>query len=69
MKVEVWGRTKSYRFNDQFDIDFLPQDKEKEKRRRKKKSDQQPGWGEGAGEYNQLPVQSPSCRLTRFTIT
>lgn len=62
MKVEVWGRTKSYRFNDQFDIDFLP----KEKWGKKKKSDQQPGWGGGSitnFQFKVLPADSPGSQL------
>lgn len=58
-------------------ISGLPSPREEEKKNKEKKkkekiaSDQQQEGKLGAGmeEYNQLPVQSPPCRLTRATIT
>lgn len=55
------GGTESYRFNDQFYIKTSFPKKEPVTSNRGRKL--------GRREHNQLPVQSPSCRLTQSTIT
>ncbi|MEQ2212526.1 hypothetical protein XENOCAPTIV_000854 [Xenoophorus captivus] len=58
------GGAKSYRFNDQYDTDFLPKNNEKKK---KKASDQQQEGKLTWGEYiTNFQFKSPSCRLTQI---
>lgn len=70
------GGIKSYRFNDQFDIERLPSQTNKTKKKRKRASDQQQeektqeerGGRRGGGnitnfQFKVLPADSPSPRL------
>lgn len=65
------GGAKVKRLNAGFDIrTSLPQEEKKEKKETQASDQQQEvkvGGGARMEEYNQLPVQSPPCRLTQAT--